>query len=491
MPTETKNRLSLRVLWALWAGSVVVLFGVWWLGFESRSRMLVDAQRLAVVEGLDDLEESFDSLVRMGPSLVQQTLRSSEWNQELAGHGEPYYKALFLTAEDDLDALPPWLKMRVESLPPTVDSFVWRPLPPGFSTESVFDSQEPESYLIYGCRPAPGRTALWILDWDYLKGDWLRRRLQRLGPSEVVTGRFLTLEDSLNPLSQSQKSLSHWRVPTLVLQEQALYPPLEVTLHRTSLVRRAWQEQLWLLFGGGLLMTGFAVVLVLTTRTLRREAELSEAKAHFVSMVGHELRTPITALEMYLEILREGMVSEPEKVDEYHRILQKESGRLKSLVENLLALGLQQSGSLNLQMKKVEVVPLVSEVVESLNREGRDIVWRVSNPRISVRADKDALYSIVSNLVANALKYSPEGVEIRLEERAGACIIGLADRGQALSPPEYERVFEPYYRSRKEAGGLGLGLALVRQLAQAMDGKAWGEARDGGGSLFAVQLPRG
>ena len=238
-------------------------------------------------------------------------------------------------------------------------------------------------------------------------------------------------------------------------------------------------------------MTGFAVVLVLTTRTLRREAELSEAKAHFVSMVGHELRTPITALEMYLEILREGMVSEPEKVDEYHRILQKESGRLKSLVENLLALGLQQSGSLNLQMKKVEVVPLVSEVVESLNREGRDIVWRVSNPRISVRADKDALYSIVSNLVANALKYSPEGVEIRLEERAGACIIGLADRGQALSPPEYERVFEPYYRSRKEAGGLGLGLALVRQLAQAMDGKAWGEARDGGGSLFAVQLPRG
>lgn len=491
MPTETKNRLSLRVLWALWAGSAVVLLGVWWLGLQSRVQMLVDAQRLTIVEGLDDLEESFDSLVRMGPYLVQQALRHPEWDQELANQGRPYFKAVFLTNNDDLKALPPWLKQRVESLPSAVDSFLWRPLPPGFSTENTFDSQEPESYLVYGCRPTPGRTALWVLDWEYLKGDWLKRRLQRLGPSGAVSGRFLTLEESLDPLPESQQLISQWRVPTLLLEQQAISPPLELTLNSAPAMREAWREQLWLLLGGGLLMTGFAVVLILTTRALHREAELSQARAHFVSLVGHELRTPITALEMYLEILREGMVSDPEKVSEYHRILQKESARLKTLVENLLALGLQQSGSLKLQMSRVEVVPLMEEVVESLNREGREVAWKLSDPKISVRADRDALYSIVSNLVGNALKYSPEGVEIRVEDRAGACLIGVADKGEALSPTEYERVFEPYYRGRKEAGGLGLGLALVRQLAQAMDGNAWGEARDEGGSLFAVQLPRG
>lgn len=507
---------ALRTLWILWGFALLLLVGLWWVGLTERAASALQAREVSVLNRLPDLEESFLGLEQLGRVLANTTSRDNmdlpltpERHSELVREGQPYYRLYFLGTDDH--QAPRWLdELCQRRLGPEIGVVqALHPLPPGFETPDRGSSEvAPAQYLAFAARGAQGEVLVWLLDWDYVFGDWLQGRLKRFGLGPSLRAEFLSpdqlLEEAVRtpetPVAEtptlgeirSSDFERRWLVPTFLSEQTSHYGRLQLRLHNRQAVQQEAREHLRLLLAGAVLMAGFALVLVLATRALRAETEYVQAKSRFVSMVGHELRTPVTAIEMYLEILREGLVDDPDKLAEYHGILQNESGRLKSLVENLLTLGLQESGGLQLQRSPVDLGALLEKVVSQENREGRDVVLKLTDVVI-VQADPDALYGVFSNLLHNALKYSPAEttVELELTRTSKKAMIQVSDRGTGLPESEYERVFEPYYRSgqtQNKRPGLGLGLALAKELVEAHSGFIQGKARAGGGSVFSVQL---
>lgn len=459
-----------------------------------------------MVEGLTQLEESFESLTQLGPFLLQEARFQSEgaWSEsdrlELKGKAKPFYD--LIVGKDELAQQPPWLKRLASQQLGGEELFVLRPLPPGFSSQ-VESVQAPEHYLVFGSYLPLNIPVLCSLDWAHLEQVWLPKRLGGFGVAGDLRGRLLSTEESID--SQPRREFppvvlsgvffddytSIWVVPSVRLSQAGVFPSVELTLDCTKLIRDQLYLQIMYLGGGLVLMLGFAVVLVLASRALRKEAEYLEARARFVSMVGHELRTPVTALEMYLEILRDGLVEDEEKIAQYHGILQTESRRLKSIVENLLTLGLHQNQGVELELVSVPLKPLLSSIVGQLNLQRREVELDFDHDSVAVIGDEVAIYSVFSNLVANALKYSPPEttVSIKVRSEGGLCLIEVVNEGTTLEPEQYAKLFQPYYRASRTSKGLGLGLALVALLTQAMGGKARAEGKDGGGSVVTVQLP--
>ena len=133
--------------------------------------------------------------------------------------------------------------------------------------------------------------------------------------------------------------------------------------------------------------------------------------------------------------------------------------------------------------------------MEIENRCRRDVEITTLEGSIEVDADREALRAVLANLLQNALKYSPaeEKVEVALSASEEFVKVSVSDRGTGLSVDDYREVFRPYFRAGGPAEGkpgVGLGLSLVRQIVEAHQGKVWGEPRQGGGSVFTVQLPR-
>ena len=132
---------------------------------------------------------------------------------------------------------------------------------------------------------------------------------------------------------------------------------------------------------------------------------------------------------------------------------------------------------------------------EMENLEGRAVEVAAMEENAEIDGDREALQAVLANLLRNALKYSPvvERVKIEVSATAEFVTVAVSDRGTGLSVDDYREVFRPYFRAGRSAEGkpgVGLGLSLVRQIVEAHQGKVWGKPRQGGGSVFTVQLPR-
>jgi histidine kinase len=223
--------------------------------------------------------------------------------------------------------------------------------------------------------------------------------------------------------------------------------------------------------------------------TERRRLEL-------VGDVAHELRTPLATLDGYLEGLQDGVV---EANAETWTLLRRETGRLSRLVADLSELWRAEAHQLPLSIQAVDVAQVTGDVVEQFRpqAEARSLTVGSDLPAgLLVRADPDRLAQIVANYLSNAIRYSPEGARIAIVgRRSGAeVVLSVRDTGPGFTPEQRAHVFERFYRidpSRSRAlGGAGIGLAIVRALAGAMDGRVWAESDGpGSGSTFWVALP--
>ena len=238
---------------------------------------------------------------------------------------------------------------------------------------------------------------------------------------------------------------------------------------------------------------GRLVILQDVTRFGQEERNRSE----FVASVSHELRTPTTSIVGYAEtLMEEGDRMEPE-LRSMVEVIHRNALRLTALFEDLLSLARLDNRSSPLPLRPVRVASIISEIIDKWRPAAQEkgISFQTAIPRgIKVQGNYQALIHLVGNLVENAVKYSHENgvVTIRSWTRDGRVVIEIIDVGIGIDPIHHNRIFERFYRVDKgrsrAAGGTGLGLALVKRLADAMEASVEIRSRVGRGSVFRVWM---
>ncbi|MCA9230654.1 MAG: HAMP domain-containing protein [Planctomycetales bacterium] len=239
------------------------------------------------------------------------------------------------------------------------------------------------------------------------------------------------------------------------------------------------------------------VVLVLHDVTeLKR---LEGLRQEFVANVSHELKTPLSSIKAYTETLLNGAIEDEQNAERFLHRIDDQADRLNELILDMLSLARIESGSTSFEMASVPLSRVVAACLESY--ESRFAAAKVAlrnelgPDEVLVRADEESLFQVLSNLIDNAIKYTPEEgvVSIRCQADGDKAVIEVSDTGVGIASEHQERLFERFYRVDKarsrELGGTGLGLSIVKHLCQSMGGRVSVESEVGRGSTFRVRLP--
>lgn len=262
-------------------------------------------------------------------------------------------------------------------------------------------------------------------------------------------------------------------------------------LARSSFLHSAGATVLVLLF----LLGGIA----LTVRATDREARLAQAKSNFVSNVSHELKTPLSLLSLFSEILELGRVNSEEKKTEYYRIIRHESLRLNKMIDNILNFSKIEAGRKTYDFAAADMAEVIESVLSSYRYQivnsGFDVQTNIQAGLPPVLIDRDAMEQAISNLLDNAIKYSGKVKQLSITTKTlgSELSIEIADKGIGIPRAEQEKVFEKFYRVGNglvhDVKGSGLGLSLVKHIIEAHNGTISVESDVGKGSRFTILLP--
>ena len=229
-----------------------------------------------------------------------------------------------------------------------------------------------------------------------------------------------------------------------------------------------------------------ALALFAGYRMVAAVVSYAERRNDFVSAVTHELKTPLTAIRMYGEMLRDGVVPDPDKRSRYYRVITAESERLSRLIDNVLELARIERNQRQVSLSMGDVTPVVRETLEVIephaSEQGFALALQADADLPAVRFDRDALAQVLFNLVDNALKYGSEAqdrtIAIRCERAGDGVTIRVADRGPGVAGHLLRDIWKPFFRGERELTrkhkGTGIGLALVRGLVERMGGQVTG-----------------
>jgi signal transduction histidine kinase len=230
----------------------------------------------------------------------------------------------------------------------------------------------------------------------------------------------------------------------------------------------------------------------------RRQLALAQKKTDFVSNVSHELKTPLTSIRMFAEMMQSGSASE-EKRPQYLRIIVAEAERLTRLINNVLDFARLERKQKRYDFRVLDLHAVLARTWEGqelhLHEQGFTTRWQAAPPPYPVRGDEDALAQIAVNLLSNAEKYSTDRKEIELHSylTENSVSVSVLDRGSGVPPGEETKIFEAFYRAHDSLAsgiqGSGLGLTLAQRIAKEHGGEITYQARDGGGSNVTLRLP--
>lgn len=231
-------------------------------------------------------------------------------------------------------------------------------------------------------------------------------------------------------------------------------------------------------------------------RNITKEFEVDKIKSEFVSTVSHELRTPLASILGFTELIMTRELK-PDRQKKYLSTIHNEAGRLTALINDFLDIQRMESGKQGYEKKQIELLPIIKKVIElqQVHSDKHNIVLEMLDGCDSVVGDAEKLEQAMTNLVHNAIKYSPEGGEIRIiiYEKDGFVTIEIQDEGLGIPPEAIDKVFEKFYRvdnsDRRSIGGTGLGLAIVKEIIQFHDGEIDVKSQYGEGSTFTISLP--
>jgi signal transduction histidine kinase len=237
---------------------------------------------------------------------------------------------------------------------------------------------------------------------------------------------------------------------------------------------------------------------------MAREQAAQRIKDDFLSIVSHELRTPLTSIQGYSQLLEGRMRGErsgESKELAHLRVIRSQVGRMRRLVDDLLDVSrIDRRGGVSIEPVDFDLAEDLREAVARVVREhpDREVTLRAPDA-MSAHVDRDRIGQVISNLLENAVKYSPDGGPIRVtaERRGGELEVLVADVGVGIPPEHRDNVFERFYQADGEAGrrrfgGLGLGLYISRAIIDAHGGRIWAapNVEDGRGSVFGFRIPR-
>jgi two-component system, OmpR family, sensor histidine kinase KdpD len=220
-----------------------------------------------------------------------------------------------------------------------------------------------------------------------------------------------------------------------------------------------------------------------------------EIKSVMIDSLAHELKTPLTAIEAAAEMLHAGRVSEEQR-DDLINVVQQEAQRLRRLMGEAIHLARIEAKRFKLERQAVPVDALIRAAVDSLEPRTalHPIHLEIAETAPTVFADPELVAQLIKQLLDNAIKYSPAGkpITVSATEEGGLVSIAVRDEGQGLTELEQSRVFDKFYRAKRDQGavpGTGMGLAIARGIAEAHGGAILVESRLGEGSRFTVTLP--
>jgi two-component system phosphate regulon sensor histidine kinase PhoR len=230
-----------------------------------------------------------------------------------------------------------------------------------------------------------------------------------------------------------------------------------------------------------------------------KERRLARLKSDFIANVSHELKTPLSVIRMFGEMLLTKRVRDDFKRQEYLEIICSESERLSGLIENVLDFAALERGKSTYDMQPAELSDLVARAVETFRyrfeRDGAAVHLHLQGEAPHAKVDAHAIMLAVINLLDNAVKYAGStAVQVSIETRHDQIEIRVRDHGPGIPDSDLKRVFERFYRgqspSRGKTRGSGIGLSLVKHIAEAHGGRAWAENASDGGAIVGISLPR-
>lgn len=249
---------------------------------------------------------------------------------------------------------------------------------------------------------------------------------------------------------------------------------------------------------GGVLLLGFLAIYL----SARVVLEMSERRTGFVSSVTHELKTPLTTIRMYIEMLEQGMFRDTTREQEYYRIVGSESARLSRLINNVLEFSKLERKQRRFDMQNGDFEDVLHECLELMapkcRLEGYTLnIERSGQADTQFAYDREAMLQVLLNLVENALKFGKEAkrkeITILVERNDRSVRIRVSDHGPGIPKKALKKVFDDFYRvdsslSRKTEG-TGIGLSLVKKYVQGMGGRVQAQNNDGGGCAITMVFP--
>ena len=314
------------------------------------------------------------------------------------------------------------------------------------------------------------------------------------------------LDDNAKPVVISHAGFqTNWKRPFVATEIGEALPHWEIAAYLVNpaqLTQAARSARITIGLLIDVLLLAIAIGSWLIVRSLNVELKLARQKTDFVSNVSHELKTPLTSIRMFSELLAEGRVADPAKQKSYLNIITAEAARLTRLINNVLDFSRMESGEKKYNFQPCDLTEVVRSTAETfrphLEAGGFKFDCQLPAAPISIRGDADALSQIIVNLLSNAEKYSNGGKEIALQLAQKQlplphAEIKVLDRGPGVPRGSEEKIFEKFYRAHDSLGsgiqGSGLGLTIARQIARAHGGDVIYEPREGGGSCFILRLP--
>jgi signal transduction histidine kinase len=285
--------------------------------------------------------------------------------------------------------------------------------------------------------------------------------------------------------SEIGEALPHW--------EAALYLASPTALAESA--RGLWRT-LAFTIAGAVALIAFGGWLVVADA--RRQLALAQQKTDFVSNVSHELKTPLTSIRMFAELMHD-RPQPAEKQNQYLRIITVEAERLTRLINNVLDFAKMGRKQKRLDLKPIDLHELAARVWESQEMHLRDAGfttrWEAAPGPYPVLGDDDSLAQVLVNLLSNAEKYSNGNKEVELHTWLddGWVNISVLDRGMGVPDGDEKKIFEAFYRAHDSLAsgiqGSGLGLTLAQRIAREHGGEIRHEHREGGGSRFTLRIP--
>ncbi|HMU39996.1 MAG TPA: HAMP domain-containing sensor histidine kinase [Pseudomonadota bacterium] len=473
-----------------------VIAGLFALGDQTRSRVesfIIDSDRelfnLVDLEHLQDFSRRWSEIVRLSHA-VEAAIVLDE-NQELVKGG-------YVNKRRNKPEADAFLRLFREKIRPDLPLAEQRP---DFHRHLHITVEGVDYLLSYIKRYDAARNRVFYIilkvNLDYLVGTCFPEMF------EPIAGRFqVSVLDSRNEVIFGQriknpgKYLYDRRFESTVYQWRLQMAPTGNDRLLAGIQKQVLTDTVLIGLMLGLILVGTAFLVY----TISTEQRLSALKSEFISNVSHELKTPLSLIRMFAELLMLGKIKNPEKGREYASIITRESERLSRLIDNVLDFSRMERGKAAYEMKPGDLGEVVERALDffryRLEREGRQLDVDIGTAIPRVNLDENAMTLLLLNLVDNAIKYggqSPIRVRLTVSPRGNEIQLSVTDQGLGISEEEHRKIFERFYRTRAVRNtnirGSGIGLALVKHIAEAHGGHMSVESQPGHGSTFTLTLP--